>query len=111
MVVPLFRGVEGRDTVGLRTAFAALTTAWFGRSMPRSEAGVPGGIRTHDPRIRNPVLYPTELRGPRRAGMSRLRLWRREPNLRPGQTGKPPQGRVDSEHCPFSPIDHRRRNE
>jgi hypothetical protein len=26
--------------------------------------GVPGEIRTHDPRIRNPVLYPAELRGP-----------------------------------------------
>ena len=25
--------------------------------------GVPGEIRTHDPRIRNPVLYPAELRG------------------------------------------------
>ena len=25
--------------------------------------GVPCGIRTHDPRIRNPVLYPSELRG------------------------------------------------
>ena len=24
--------------------------------------GVPGGIRTHGPRIRNPVLYPAELR-------------------------------------------------
>ena len=24
--------------------------------------GVPGGIRTHDPKIRNLVLYPTELR-------------------------------------------------
>ena len=24
--------------------------------------GAPGGIRTHDPRIRNPVLYPAELR-------------------------------------------------
>ena len=24
---------------------------------------VPGGIRTHGPRIRNPVLYPAELRG------------------------------------------------
>ena len=23
--------------------------------------GTPGGIRTHDPGIRNPVLYPTEL--------------------------------------------------
>ena len=23
----------------------------------------PGGIRTHGPRIRNPVLYPSELRG------------------------------------------------
>jgi hypothetical protein len=28
------------------------------------KSGVPGEIRTHDPRIRNPVLYPTELRGP-----------------------------------------------
>jgi hypothetical protein len=26
------------------------------RSMPRSEAGVPGGIRTHDPRIRNRMV-------------------------------------------------------
>ena len=26
------------------------------------EYGVPGGIRTHGPRIRNPVLYPAELR-------------------------------------------------
>ncbi len=26
------------------------------------EIGVPGGIRTHGPRIRNPVLYPAELR-------------------------------------------------
>ena len=25
--------------------------------------GTPGAIRTHDTRIRNPVLYPTELRG------------------------------------------------
>ena len=24
--------------------------------------GAPGGIRTHDRRIRNPMLYPTELR-------------------------------------------------
>ncbi len=24
--------------------------------------GAPGGIRTHDRRIRNPLLYPTELR-------------------------------------------------
>ena len=24
---------------------------------------VPGGIRTHDLRIRNPALYPAELRG------------------------------------------------
>ena len=23
---------------------------------------MPGGIRTHDPRLRRPVLYPTELR-------------------------------------------------
>lgn len=24
--------------------------------------GAPGGIRTHDPRLRRPILYPTELR-------------------------------------------------
>jgi hypothetical protein len=29
--------------------------------------GAPGGIRTHDPRIRNPVLYPAELRALKRA--------------------------------------------
>jgi hypothetical protein len=27
------------------------------------EVGAPCGIRTHGPRIRNPVLYPSELRG------------------------------------------------
>ena len=39
----------------------------------------PGGIRTHGPRIRNPVLYPSELRGRKdlifyavRAGFARL---------------------------------------
>jgi hypothetical protein len=26
-------------------------------------SGTPGGIRTHDPQIRNLMLYPTELRG------------------------------------------------
>ena len=26
------------------------------------ENGAPGGIRTHDPQIRNLVLYPAELR-------------------------------------------------
>ena len=30
------------------------------------ENGAPCGIRTHGPRIRNPVLYPTELRAPTR---------------------------------------------
>src|SRR5208337_634824 len=28
-----------------------------------SVGGAPCGIRTHGPRIRNPVLYPSELRG------------------------------------------------
>jgi len=28
-----------------------------------SSDGVPGAIRTHDPQIRNLVLYPAELRG------------------------------------------------
>jgi hypothetical protein len=27
------------------------------------KGSAPGEIRTHGPRIRNPVLYPTELRG------------------------------------------------
>ena len=31
----------------------------------KRQNGVPGRIRTCDPRIRNPVLYPTELRRPR----------------------------------------------
>jgi hypothetical protein len=30
--------------------------------VPEFLAGAPGGIRTHDRRIRNPLLYPTELR-------------------------------------------------
>jgi hypothetical protein len=29
----------------------------------RRTVGAPGRIRTCDPRIRNPVLYPSELRG------------------------------------------------
>jgi hypothetical protein len=31
--------------------------------LPGRLANAPGEIRTHDPRIRNPVLYPPELRG------------------------------------------------
>ena len=34
-------------------------------SFSTEKIGAPGGIRTHDPRIRNPVLYPAELRAPR----------------------------------------------
>lgn len=34
--------------------------------------GAPGGIRTHGPRIRNPVLYPAELRARRRDRRARL---------------------------------------
>ena len=30
-------------------------------SVKRKEKHAPGGSRTHDPRIRNPVLYPAEL--------------------------------------------------
>jgi hypothetical protein len=39
---------------GGRTMVAAISVSY---------RGVPGGIRTHGPRIRNPVLYPAELRG------------------------------------------------
>src|SRR6266446_2907261 len=35
----------------------------LGRSAPLRKTGAPCGIRTHGPRIRNPVLYPSELRG------------------------------------------------
>ncbi len=28
----------------------------------KSENGAPGGIRTHHPRLRKPILYPNELR-------------------------------------------------
>ena len=38
--------------------------ALSGRVVEASGSGVPGEIRTHGPRIRNPVLYPAELRGP-----------------------------------------------
>src|ERR1700684_3967159 len=30
--------------------------------------GAPGGIRTHDPRLRRPILYPAELQAQRRGG-------------------------------------------
>ncbi len=30
---------------------------------PCAVNSAPGAIRTHDPRIRNPMLYPAELRG------------------------------------------------
>jgi hypothetical protein len=33
------------------------------RNTFRAKTGAPCGIRTHGPRIRNPVLYPSELRG------------------------------------------------
>ena len=32
-------------------------------NITREIFGTPGAIRTHDTRIRNPLLYPTELRG------------------------------------------------
>lgn len=35
------------------------------------EDGDPGAIRTRDPRIRNPVLYPAELRGHPKGGIGR----------------------------------------
>ena len=34
-----------------------------GSNRRRRNVGAPCGIRTHGPRIRNPVLYPSELRG------------------------------------------------
>ena len=41
-------------------------------------SGVPGEIRTHDPQIRNLVLYPTELRAllvkPTKFKLSRLTI-------------------------------------
>src|SRR5579859_2017012 len=43
--------------------------------------GAPGGIRTHDPRIRNPVLYPAELR-------TQQRLYRMGPPPDQGGVGK-----------------------
>src|SRR5690606_1318715 len=48
--------------------------------LPRSApgSGAPGGTRTHNPRLRRPVLYPVELRAQNRAGMPTLtRLNRR----------------------------------
>jgi hypothetical protein len=34
-----------------------------GRRLSGENLNAPGAIRTHGPRIRNPVLYPPELRG------------------------------------------------
>src|SRR5580692_2073996 len=41
-------------------------TEW--RSIIFCENGAPGGIRTHDPRLRRPILYPAELRAQRWGG-------------------------------------------
>ena len=37
------------------------------KSVNSRSYGAPGGTRTHDPRLRRPVLYPAELRARRRA--------------------------------------------
>src|SRR3984957_20877206 len=46
------------------------------------ETGAPCGIRTHDPRIRNPVLYPSELRRRRTKTIRRSLSYQRD-RLRP----------------------------
>jgi hypothetical protein len=50
------------DQQGMKGRLARLCQGVGGTHLDR-HAGVPGEIRTHDPRIRNPVLYPAELRG------------------------------------------------
>ena len=52
--------------------------------------GVPGGIRTHGPRIRNPVLYPAELRGLRTAYIATGSA--RQPRRRRLTAAHPPAG-------------------
>jgi hypothetical protein len=54
-------GPSGSKTV------AAATGTDGGTPQPADSTSAPGPIRTGDPRIRNPVLYPPELRGRARA--------------------------------------------
>src|SRR5689334_20721035 len=69
----------------------------------------PGGIRTHDLRLRRPTLYPAELLA-RTSRLSRLsRSWRLvEDSVNPRQPPQPSQrslksGRVDLNHRPPGP--------
>src|SRR5690348_9349310 len=57
--------------------------------------GVPGEIRTHDPRIRNPVLYPAELRGlvPAPTIAQPARPWSKR--HQPSRTGVLPRSSTD----------------
>src|SRR5262245_57339231 len=63
------RRVDDRCRVAARRRFGRRASrpreAGYGGGRLHTRAGVsaPGAIRTHDPRIRNPVLYPPELRG------------------------------------------------
>ncbi len=43
------------------------------RSVNILHFGAPGGIRTHDPRLRRPILYPAELQAHRLGGADSIR--------------------------------------
>src|SRR5690606_26807361 len=60
---PLVRGERRRFWLSGEASFG-VPSAGIPEDQPVSQRGVPGGIRTCDHRVRKPVLYPAELRGP-----------------------------------------------
>ena len=56
-----------RENAPVRYCFHGLSGIQSSLSKPLFQLARPAGFQTHDPRIRNPALYPAELRAPRRS--------------------------------------------
>ena len=69
-------GVFCKDDGGLGDAQPATKRSRLRQKAAHKKVGAPGVIRTRDPRIRNPLLCPTELQ-------ARKQLQMRLPNLQP----------------------------
>jgi hypothetical protein len=71
---PPLRGVVEPELVLCR-GFDPLMRTHNWSTVFSSEISAPGGIRTHDPRLRRPILYPAELQAQCRGGDT-TRRWR-----------------------------------